>query len=175
MGTHRFQGFPALCYCPEIFEICGAHLAGWLWCIGGQHVSDGADEAVLWKKITYSIFDFSVNNKRPNNLKAKNQYTRKVELLTDKPLSQWRLQNFFWGRRFFKKKIENFIWPFLFRLTSLIWFSELSQITIKTNFLPNFCAPGKLSKTVKKGVFRLFWKNLTKKSRFFGACSLLQN
>ena len=64
----------------------------------------------------------------------------------------------------FSKKSWNFSWLLLGRPN---WFFELSQITLKTLFWPNFLRRGQLfQKTVQKAFLGTFWKISTKKLRF---------
>ena len=68
--------------------------------------------------------------------------------------------------------LENFVELFL---GGPNWFSELSQTTIKTLIRPNFLRRRQsFEKRPKKAFIDTFWKNSTKKLRFFGARSLLK-
>ena len=70
----------------------------------------------------------------------------------------------------FSTNFRNFCRPF-FKIDQ-IDFSSSPKVLFCPCFGKNFCAAGKiLKKQPKKGIFRLFWKILTKNSRFFGARS----
>ena len=72
----------------------------------------------------------------------------------------------------FQKEIENF--DDLFFLGRPNWFFELSQSTVLPIFRQNFVRRSQILKKVKKAFLGTFWEILTKKLRFFGACSPLK-